>query len=198
MTPLSASRTFKFAVNPHGINKDWNFRTLSGKFQDIEGTFDEAIAHIQQGHAICAGLLNGQWRKKANFAGSNWVLAEIDNATFARDDQGNVVKGEDGKGIKAYHHQMTIEEAIAYPLIAHHCALIYTTPSHTKTWHQFRSTELGARSYQKALQQWLKRNSSFTYEAAAREIKSWIDGGAIWGTSQKSERAIRLDAGKVA
>ncbi|MBW4420981.1 MAG: PriCT-2 domain-containing protein [Myxacorys californica WJT36-NPBG1] len=129
---------FKFATNVHGCNKDWNFRVLSGKFQDIEGTIEDAIAHIKQGHAICAGLLNSQWRSKSNFAGSNWVLAEIDNAGLLKDDQGNLIKDAAGKGIKTYEHQLTLDEAIVHPFIQQFCTLIYTTPSHSQNWHRFR------------------------------------------------------------
>ncbi|HEY9906977.1 MAG TPA: hypothetical protein V6D18_05140, partial [Thermosynechococcaceae cyanobacterium] len=92
--------TFRFAVNRHGCNKDWDFRILSSHFQDVEGTLDTVIAHLQQGHAICAGLLGGQWRRKSNFAGSQWVLIDIDNSAVQCDDQGKTVKAADGKALK--------------------------------------------------------------------------------------------------
>lgn len=137
---MSASGTFKlkFAVNTHGRDKEWDFTLLSGKFRDLTGALDDVIHHIQQGHAICAGLLGGKWRSKASFAGSYWVLAEIDNAALLKDEEGNVVKGDDGKGIKVYQHQMTLDEAVVHPFISQHCSLIYTTPSHTPDWHRFR------------------------------------------------------------
>jgi hypothetical protein len=129
---------FRFAVNPHGKNKDWDFKILAGKFQDTEGTLEDVIQHIKQGHALCAGLLNGQWRNKTNFAGSSWVLSEIDNSTLLKDENGKAIIGPEGKGIKTYQHQMTLDEAIADPFIRSSCALIYTTPSHTPDWHRFR------------------------------------------------------------
>ncbi len=50
----------KFAVNTRGRNKEWDFRVLSGKFQDKTGTLDDVMSHIRQGHALCAGLLGGR------------------------------------------------------------------------------------------------------------------------------------------
>lgn len=130
--------TFRFAVNSQGRDKNWDFSILSSQFQDVEGTLDDAIAHIKQGHAICAGLLEGKWRCKSNFTGSYWVLAEIDNAALQRDGEGKVVKGADGKGIKIYDPQLTLEQAIEHPFISQFCSLIYTTPSHRPDWHRFR------------------------------------------------------------
>jgi hypothetical protein len=157
MTPLCS---FQFAVNTHGINKQWDYNLLAGKFQDITGSLDDVIQHILHGHALCAGLLNGKWRLKSNFAGSWWVLSEIDNSTIWTDDDGNpldeegrplrlgkqwvdhlggpIPKSDGRKAKKIFQHQMSIEEAIAHSFIQQHCALIYTTPSHTPTWHRFR------------------------------------------------------------
>ncbi|BAU16058.1 hypothetical protein LEP3755_66250 (plasmid) [Leptolyngbya sp. NIES-3755] len=129
---------FKFAVNTQGCDKNWDFRRLSANFRDREGTLNDVQEHIKQGHAICAGLLNGRWRSKSNFAGSQWVLCEIDNAALERDDQGNILRDKEGKGIKIYQHQMTVAEAIAHPFVQKYCSLIYTTPSHTPEWNRFR------------------------------------------------------------
>lgn len=128
----------RFAVNTSGRDKDWDFSILSSQFQDQDGTLETVRKHVKAGHALCAGLLKGKWREKSNFAGSYWVLSEIDNSALLRDADGKVVKGEDGKGIKIYEHQMTLDEALAHPFIQQHCALIYTTPSHTPDWHRFR------------------------------------------------------------
>ncbi|MDX2097010.1 MAG: hypothetical protein SFW36_04475, partial [Leptolyngbyaceae cyanobacterium bins.59] len=108
-----APSMFKFSVNTRGKNKDWDFHQLSSHFQDQSGTLADVIEHVQAGHALCAGLLNGQWRKKTNFAGSQWILSEIDNSTVLKDEQGQVVKGPDGKAIKVYDPQMTLADALA-------------------------------------------------------------------------------------
>lgn len=129
---------FKFAVNSHGCNKDWDFKLLSSRFEDIEGTIDDVMNHIQQGHAICAGLLRGRWRKKANFAGSQWILAEIDNADIQHDAEGKIIRDENGKATKIYAPQLTLEAAIDHPFLREYCTLIYTTPSHRPDWHRFR------------------------------------------------------------
>ncbi|NJL19769.1 MAG: hypothetical protein HC895_01425 [Leptolyngbyaceae cyanobacterium SM1_3_5] len=83
---------FGFAINPHGCNKNWDFARLNSQFQDREGTLEDLIHHIRQGHALCAGLLGDKQRSKANFIGSNWLLVDIDNSTLARDENGQVIK----------------------------------------------------------------------------------------------------------
>ncbi|MEJ1933042.1 PriCT-2 domain-containing protein, partial [Nostoc sp. NIES-2111] len=123
---LIESRKIKFAVNTFGSNKDWDFKKLAGNFQDKEGTIYDVAEHVKQGHALCAGLLNGKWRSKSNVVGSWWILGDVDNS------------GVDENGNKCYVHQLTIEEALADPFIRKYCALIYTTASHKEDWHKFR------------------------------------------------------------
>lgn len=135
---LIESRIIKFAFNATGRNKDWDFKKLAGNFQDVEGTLADVQHHIKAGHAICAGLLGGKWRSKANIIGSQWLLLDIDNSNIARDAYDKPIKDENGNYIKIYDHQLTIEEALAHPFIKKHCALIYTTASHRPDWHKFR------------------------------------------------------------
>ena len=156
-------RRFKFAVNPRGINKDWNFETLATQFTDVEGTIFDVQKHVSQGHAICAGLLGGRRRNKANVRGSQWILLDVDNSTIREDENGNPldeqgrpvelwvdgkrtpvdvsgnpIKERDRQPAKIYQHQLTLNEAIAHPFIRQYCALIYTTASHRPHWHKFR------------------------------------------------------------
>ncbi|QLE60007.1 PriCT-2 domain-containing protein [Nostoc sp. TCL26-01] len=135
---LVKANKIKFAYNATGRNKDWDFKKLSANFRDTEGTLEDVQAHIKAGHAICAGLLGGKWRSKANVIGSQWLLLDIDNSDIARDAEGKPIKDENGNYIKVYKHQLTIEEALAHPFIQKHCALIYTTASHKPEWHKFR------------------------------------------------------------
>jgi hypothetical protein len=128
----------KFAFNATGKNKDWDFKKLAANFIDVEGTLADVQQHIKAGHAICAGLLGGKWRSKANVIGSQWLLLDIDNSDVARDTDDKPIKDENGNSIKVYDHQLTIEEALAHPFIKKHCALIYTTASHKPDWHKFR------------------------------------------------------------
>ncbi|BAY95628.1 MULTISPECIES: PriCT-2 domain-containing protein [unclassified Tolypothrix] len=129
---------FKFAVNTCGTNKDWDFKKLSANFIDVEGTLVDVQQHIKAGHAICAGLLGGSWRSKANVIGSQCLLLDIDNSKIARDEDGKPILDEYGNSIKVYDPQLTIESALAHPFIKKHCALIYTTASHKPDWHKFR------------------------------------------------------------
>lgn len=128
----------KFAFNATGINKDWDFKKLAANFQDTEGTIGDVQQHIKAGHAICAGLLGGKWRSKANVIGSQWLLLDIDNSDIARDIDSKQILDEYGNSIKIYNHQLTIDEALAHPFIQKHCALMYTTKSHKPDWHKFR------------------------------------------------------------
>ncbi|HEY9826445.1 MAG TPA: PriCT-2 domain-containing protein, partial [Stenomitos sp.] len=151
---------FSFAVNRYGTDKLWDYKLLAGKFEDCQGTIAEVQHHIRRGHALCAGLLNGQWRSKANVIGSQWILLDIDNSKGLTDTNGNPLDDQgrpirigrqnvdiygnpiphsDGrKQGKVFDHQLTIEDAIAHPFIRNHAALIYTSASHQPDWHKFR------------------------------------------------------------
>jgi hypothetical protein len=129
---------FQFAVNTTGTNKEWDFKKLAANFIDVEGTLADVQQHIKAGHAICAGLLGGKWRSKANIIGSHWLLIDIDNSNIARDAYDKPIKDENGNSIKVYDRQLTLESALAHPFIKKHCALIYTTASHKPDWHKFR------------------------------------------------------------
>ncbi|MBD2295066.1 PriCT-2 domain-containing protein [Anabaena sphaerica FACHB-251] len=150
----------RFAFNATGKNKDWDFRKLAANFQDTTGTIWDIISHVKAGHALCAGLLGGQWRSKANIIGSQWVLLDIDNSTTWTDENnnpldengrpikinrawvdinGNVIEKSDGRQAKKiYQHQLNLDEALEHPFIKQYCALIYTTASHQPDWHKFR------------------------------------------------------------
>jgi hypothetical protein len=151
---------FSFAVNSAGRDKDWDFKLLAGKFKDKQGTIADVMNHVRSGHALCAGLLNGKWRSKANVTGSQWVLLDIDNSKGLTDADGNpldeqghplrigrqsvdingtpIDKPDGRRQGKVYDHQLSIEEAIAHPFISQHAALIYTSASHKPDWHKFR------------------------------------------------------------
>jgi Primase C terminal 2 (PriCT-2) len=151
---------FSFAINSAGRDKDWDFKLLAGKFKDKQGTIADVMAHVRSGYALCAGLLNGKWRSKANVTGSQWVLLDIDNSKGLTDADGNPLD-EEGRPIrigrqfvdihgapidkpdgrkqgKVYDHQLSIPEAIAHPFIHQNAALIYTSASHKPDWHKFR------------------------------------------------------------
>lgn len=138
LPPVIPSNKIKFAFNATGRNKDWDFKKLAANFQDTEGTLEDVQQHIKAGHAICAGLLGGKWRSKANVIGSQWLLLDIDNSDVARDEDGKPIKDENGNSIKVYDPQLTISEALAHSFIQKHCALMYTTASHKPDWHKFR------------------------------------------------------------
>jgi len=136
-TPFLARR-FRFAVNTSGKDKNWDFKELATRYRDIEGTIFDVKRHVGNGHALCAGLLGGHRRSKANVLGSHWILLDIDNTDVLKDSSGQPVKDENGKDKKIYKPELTLEAALANEFIQKHCALIYTTASHRPDWHKFR------------------------------------------------------------
>ncbi len=126
-------RLIRYAVNTSGKDKDFNHELLTTDFRDTTGTIQDVADHVKAGYAICAGLLGGQRRLKANVIGSNWILVDIDNSKPLLDAQGKPVKGE-----KVYDPQLTIQQALEHPFVKQYCALTYTTASHTDDWHKFR------------------------------------------------------------
>jgi hypothetical protein len=157
--PIQNDR-IKFAFNATGKDKNWDFRKLAANFQDRTGTIWDVARHVEEGHALCAGLLGGQWRSKSHIIGSQWLLLDIDNAATWKDANGNpldadgrpikinkdwvdingnVIEKSDGRQAKKiYQHQLNLDEAIEHPFIKQYCALIYTTASHQPGWDKFR------------------------------------------------------------
>ncbi len=138
-------KTIRFAVNTSGKDKDFNYEVLARDFKDTTGTIQDVADHVKAGHAICAGLLGNRRRKKANVIGSNWIPVDIDNSDVERDAEGKPIKDSEGKTKKIYKHQLTIPqvsfaiaEALENEFVKNHCALIYTTASHTPEWEKFR------------------------------------------------------------
>jgi hypothetical protein len=96
--PIQNDR-IKFAFNATGKDKNWDFRKLAANFQDRTGTIWDVARHVEEGHALCAGLLGGQWRSKSHIIGSQWLLLDIDNADTWKDANGNPLD-ENGIPIK--------------------------------------------------------------------------------------------------
>ncbi len=109
---LIESRIIKFAFNATGTNKDWDFKKLAGNFIDVEGTLADVLEHIKAGHAICAGLLGGKWRSKANIIGSQWLLLDIDNSNIARDAYDKPIKDENGTPVMLMTSQLKTKTGI--------------------------------------------------------------------------------------
>jgi phage/plasmid-associated DNA primase len=131
-------RQFRFAVNTEGRDKNWDYEILAAQYKDKTGNLEDVITHVKAGHALCAGLLGGARRLKENIIGSEWLLLDIDNSAMLLGEDGKPVKDENGKSIKIYRHQLTLNEAIAHPFIQQYCSLIYTTASHSSDWNKFR------------------------------------------------------------
>jgi hypothetical protein len=87
----------------------------------------ELATTVTDGIALTAQLTGR--RKTANYFRSDMVTVDID-------------------------HGMTVEQALAHPLVARHAALIYTTASHTPTAHRFRIVFITPRTITDAREMW--------------------------------------------
>lgn len=94
-------------------NKSKDYKALATDFQDRVGTLADIRDEIKSGFAICGAQLGNRTRRKANVIGSHWVLIDIDG-------------------------DWDIPSALDIPFVQDHCALIYTTPSHTPENNRFR------------------------------------------------------------
>lgn len=56
-------------------------------------------------------------------------MLDIDNTETRKDEDGNVIKDENGKAVAFYKHELTLEEAIAHPFLQRFASFIYTSPS---------------------------------------------------------------------
>ena len=129
-TETRALPTYKYAVNKSGKDKNWDFSLLTTDYQDVEGTIENIKKDVKQGFAINGAQFNGKRRCKANVTGINLLLLDIDNSM--------VVKDANGKTVKEYSAELTLEDAKSHPFIKEYGALIYTTASHKLDWHKFR------------------------------------------------------------
>ncbi|MEM9216418.1 MAG: virulence-associated E family protein [Cyanobacteria bacterium P01_F01_bin.150] len=153
-------RVFRFAYNSRGRNKKWNWEDLAAGYEDAKGSVDELLNIVRKGWAIAAGTFGNRRRSKANFAGSQILLLDIDNSSTWKDRDknpldeegrplkigsqfvdvdGNPIAKSDGrKAKKIYQHELTWDEAIAHPFLQKYGAFLYTSASHTEEWHRFR------------------------------------------------------------
>jgi len=157
--------SIRYAYNESGKDKEWgDYTRLTEEFKDTVGDLESVRDHVSSGHALCAGNLNGKRREKSNFVGSQWILIDIDNTGIKVDEFGNEVKGPDGKAIKVYKPDLTIEKALNHEFVKAYCSLIYTSYSHSEKWHRFRLVFL--------LPEFV--TDAKTYEAAVLSLMHWF------------------------
>ena len=103
----------RLSINQALINKNetGDVGLFADGFENTEITITQLAEHVRAGHAFTAQL-KGR-RNAGNFLASDVVSVDID-------------------------HGMTVEQALAHPLVAAHAGLIYTTPSHTAELPRFR------------------------------------------------------------
>ena len=118
--------TFKFSVNKGFKNKD---RLPGGSWAKGWTTVDASPSGlkelIESGYCFNPSQLAKGYRQDDNFLSSQLLVFDIDNKT--------VIDGAD-----VYQPNLTIEQALAHPIISQHAVYLYPTPSHTPDWHRFR------------------------------------------------------------
>ena len=116
------NKKIKLSVRHDIVNKaNEAEKLLLGKgWKNVEITVDELIDHIKQGFAYTHQFTGGH-RTKDNFVLADILIADIDN---------DIDKDPD--------NYMTIEQALANPLVRDHSTFIHTTARHTPERHRFR------------------------------------------------------------
>ncbi len=139
LTPPQKARKFRFSVNRQGRNKQWDYKLLTTKFEDREGTIDDLIEAVRAGYAVNGAWFGGLSRSKANVLGVGCLLLDFDNSKAKLDSNGLPLKDSQGKIISEYDPQLTLEAALTHPFLSRYAAAIYTSPSHKPTWHKLRA-----------------------------------------------------------
>lgn len=157
--------SIRYAYNESGKDKEWgDYTRLTEEFKDTVGDLTSVMDHVKAGHALCAGTLNNSNREKPNFAGSQWILIDIDNTETRLDEKGQKIKEPDGTVKKFYTGEMTLDAALNHEFVKDYCSLIYTSYSHKEDWHRFRLVFL--------LPEFVKEAK--TYEAAVLSVMQWF------------------------
>jgi hypothetical protein len=110
----TARQKLKIALHPNLIDKNeaGDKSLFAFGWQNVEVTPDEFTTAIAEyGWAYCAQLTGV--RKESNFLACNVASVDVD-------------------------HGLTVEEALASPLVQQHALLLYTTVRHTPDDHRFR------------------------------------------------------------
>ena len=131
--------SFRFSVNRQGRNKQWDYKLLTTKFEDREGTILDLIEAVRAGYAVNGAWFGGKSRSKANVLGVGCLLLDFDNSKAKLDSNGLPLKDSQGKIISEYDPQLTKDAALTHPFLSRYAAAIYTSPSHKPTWHKLRA-----------------------------------------------------------
>lgn len=105
---------FKLAIRTDIKNKptDDTLKLTASGWSNVDITLPDFIASISSGFPFTHQFING-YRKGSNFAGTNVLIADIDDG-------------------------LSLNSALDNPFIKHHATLIYTTPSHTEEKNRYR------------------------------------------------------------
>ncbi len=128
---------FHFGTTANARNKEIK-GDLSLGWRVVHGDIDDISKVVTSGAVVGHGCLSCDKRLDANFDFAEIVLVDVDNSSFLKDANGKAVLGEDGKGIKVYHEELTIAQALDNAFIREHCFYAYTSASHKEGWDKYR------------------------------------------------------------
>lgn len=116
------NKKIKVSVRSDIVNKAGTAqkKLLGSRWKNVEITVEELIKHIKQGFAYTHQFTGGH-RSRETFMQTDLLIADIDN--------------ELDKNPENY---LTIEQALANPLVKDYSTFIHTTASHTPERHRFR------------------------------------------------------------
>ena len=124
--PPQPPSTFKFSINKGFKNKD---RLPGGSWAKGWTTAEASPAGlkelIESGYCFNPAHLAKGYRQDENFISSQLLVFDIDNKAVI-------------DGAEVYQPNLTIEQALAHPIISQHAVYLYPTPSHKPAWHRFR------------------------------------------------------------
>src|SRR2546423_3738738 len=121
--------------------------SLTHNFEVRELTVEQLVEEIRQLHSICNPCFNGPTfhRKKKYCQSADYLAVDFDNdlEVEVTDDQGNVVRDENGRPLKKKVRSkgddyFSFEDALRDPFIQKYGSFIYPTPSDTPEWNRFR------------------------------------------------------------
>ena len=104
----------KLAINTTFTDKakQEEFASIVKTFENVEVTREELAQLINLGYAFCAQHKDN-YKKSANFTGSDFIAVDIDDG-------------------------MTVQDALANEFVKQHAAILYTTVNHSEEFQRFR------------------------------------------------------------
>ncbi len=155
-----------YSINRQVKNKPHKnqMHIFNNKFERVQGTMEDLMKEVQQGHAFCIADLEENksgfcHRLTDNFLSCEMIAVDIDNSFEdiitnddgswdIEDEEGNTIEsGIDEKAIgKSYRYNFkldgedywSLENIQNHSFVKNYASFIYTSASHREDWHRYR------------------------------------------------------------